>query len=469
MRAIHRLGVTAACALSVTIAPTFAGTQAPTPPVTVPASIDSTDDEATIIASARWRDLVTLMHEIGYHGPVDEVAMVAACHEALAPLRAGGTLSPGVSAADECVSSALSSWDSSLAYFPASSTANNRRSVDHDIIGIGAQLDRKAPHGPIRIASLLTEGPAERAGVRAGDRIVRVDGQAVAQLSIEKAIARIRGTPGSVVRLRVERGVLPQTLSIDVVRERVHEATVRRLPGTPRIAVLRIIWIADDTVADLAEHVSEILRAGSPAPDTLVLDLRDCRGGNLDAALQIGGAFSTDGTVVARELTHNGELALTAATSAEPHVPFPVAARQWLAQARIAVLVSSTTAEDAEALAQFLREQRGARMLGTPTYGLAGVRTRVNLGDDVQVRIRTGDLISSRRVAWEGVGLVPDVALPESPPDVPWSKLFGSAADTGLSVALRSLETPSGGAGAAGGDRSGGGGEAGGGAGPNAE
>ncbi len=469
MHAIHRLGVIAACALSLTGAPTFARTQAPTQPVAVPAAIDSTDDEATIIASARWRDLVTLMHEIGYHGPVDEAAMVAACHEALARLHAGGTQPHGVSAADECVSSALWSWDSSLSYFPASSTANNRRNVDHHIIGIGAEMGRQASHGPIRIVSLLAEGAAERAGVRAGDRIVRVDGQAVAQLSIEKAIARIRGTPGSVVRLQVERGVSRQALSIDVVRERIHEVNVKRLPGTPRIAVLRIIWLADDTMADLARHVSEILRSGAPAPDTLVVDLRDCRGGNLDAALQVGGAFSTDGTIVTRELTHNGELALTAATSAEPHVPFPVAARQWLAEARIAVLVDATTAEDAEALAQFLREQRGARMFGTPTYGLAGVRTLVNLGDDVQVRIRTGDLISSRRVAWDGVGLVPDVALPAAPLQLPGSKFFGSPADTALALALRSLETPSGGAGAAGDDRSGGGGEAGGGAGPNAQ
>lgn len=91
-------------------------------------------------------------------------------------------------------------------------------------------------------------------------------------------------------------------------------------------------------------------------------------------------------------------------------------------------------------------------MFGTPTYGLAGVRTLVNLGDDVQVRIHTGDLISSRRVAWEGVGLVPDVALPASPPELPASKFFGSAADTALALTLRSLETPSGGAGAAGDD-----------------
>lgn len=351
-------------------------------------------------------------------------------------------------------------WDSSSSYFPAAATARNRLEGDREIIGIGAKLERDAPHGPIRVVLPFAEGPGERAGIRSRDLIVRIDGRGVTPLTMDQAIARIRGPAGSVVRLEIERGPSRKKLSVQVTRERVHVVAVKRLPGTPGVAVLRIIWITDSTVEDLAKRVGEILRSAAPTPDTLVVDLRDCRGGNLDAALQVGGAFSTDGTVVARELTRNGELALTAATSAEPHVAFPVAAREWLARVRIAVLADATTANDAEALAQFLRERRGARIFGQRTYGLAGVRTRVNIGDDVQVRIRTGRLISSQRVAWEGVGLDPDVTLPAPPSDVAAPE-FGSAGDTALAVALRYLETPSGGGGAPGGDGSGGDGQGG--------
>lgn len=407
-----------------------------TPASDASAAIDDVEDEAAIVASQRWRDLVTRLHDDALRGPANESRMRAACRIGLARPRAAG-----VSAADACLATALASFDMHARYFPASETAAHRRDTQRDWVGIGLEVGLKQPQEPLRVAMPAPGAAGERAGIRAGDLIVRIDGQDLAPLSTEDAIALIRGPAGSLIRLDVERGPTRDKLTISARRERVHVPTVQLEGRLSPVAGLRFMQFATDMRQDLAAEV-DIIRHTRPTPSgALIVDLRSSQGGVLEAMVQVAAAFSSDDTVVAHLLTRQGDAALTAATSKDAPTAFPAAARDWLVHARIAVLVDEHTTNAAEAFALFLREQRGARILGVRTAGVASVEQILPLGDDASMRVRTGELRSSMRASWEGGGIVADTVLPPSPPGAPVAN-YGSAKDPAFSAALQLLEAP---------------------------
>ena len=431
MHFIRRFGAASACALAFAWPATFA--QAPAS--SVEATIDATRDEAAIIDSPRWRDLVTRLRDDALRGPADEAAMRAACGHALARARP-----TGVSASDACLRAALASFDPNATYFSPRETAAHHEESTRNWVGIGLELGRNAPHDPILVASPIAGASGERAGLRPGDLIVRIDGHDMAPLTMEQAVAFMRGPVDSVVRLDIERGPSHDKLTISATREPIHVMSVRHEPSTARVAALRVIQFNQYTMEDLDKRVGEILRADRPAPEALLLDLRANPGGLLDTVVQFAGACSTDDTIAAHLVTRAGDKPLAAATTKLPLFALSAATKQWLAQVRVAVVVDERTASGAEALALFLRERRGARLVGARTFGLAGVDTILFVGSDASIRVRTSDLHSSRNISWEGSGVVPDTIVPPVPAGTRQPE-FGSAEDEAFALALRSLAT----------------------------
>ena len=289
--------------------------------------------------------------------------------------------------------------------------------------------------------SPIAGAPGERAGIRPGDLIVGIDGHDTAPLTMEQAVRLLRGPTGSAVRLDIERGPSHDKVSIGALREPIHIMTVRREALTPQVAALRLSQFGTYTPEDLDKQVKEILRAAPTPPDALLVDLRANPGGILDIVVQVAGAFSTDDTVVAHQVSRQGQVLLSAAATKPPHPALSTDARDWLRRVRIAVLVDAGTASGAEALALFLRDRRGARIFGARTFGLARVGQIFTIGDAASIRVQTNELRSSRGIPWEGVGIVPDLLVPAVPPGGRMPE-FGSAGDAVFAMALRSLQTP---------------------------
>ena len=435
MHFTRRLGAAAASALLSALPPTFA--QAPAPASGVAVSVEAVDDEAAIVASSRWRDLVARLGSDALRGPADEPGLRSACRDALAKPHA-----TGVSAADACLAAALASFDARAVYFSPAAAVTFKRETTQRPVAVGLEVGRNAPHDPLLVVSPIAGGPGERAGIRPGDLIVRIDGHDTAPLAMEQAVGLLRGPIGSTVRLDIERGPSHDKLSIDAQRAPVHVKTVRREALTAQVAALRLSQFNDYTREDLAKQLDEILGAAPAPPDALLVDLRANPGGLLDTVVQVAGAFSTDDTVVAQLVSRQGSLRpLTAATSKPPNLGLSTPARDWLRRVRVAVLVDAGTASGAEALALFLREQRGARIFGARTFGLASVGQIYPIGGVAMVRIQTNELRSSLGAPWEGVGIVPDTLTPVAAPGARKPE-FGSAGDAAFAMALRFLQAP---------------------------
>jgi len=420
----------AAFACTLGLAPSLALAQALP---AAPAASSASDDAQAIVASPRWHELVDRLRDTAL-SPVDEPVMRSACRRALDKGPA-----PGLTPVDTCLEAALIVADPRAQYFPAPERARLRNEARGEFVGIGMELGPKRPGGPLPVVSPLADGPAERAGIQAGDLILRVDGTDFAPLTMPQCVDVMRGRAGTLMVLDIERGPARERLTVRATRERIRVRSVRTERTEPPLVALRIAQFGQDTPAEFSARLAELLRGSGTPPDTLLLDLRGNPGGGLGAMLQVAAPFAGLQATVAR---------LASRREAEPLAPqdygavsatFPNETTRWLQHARIAVLVDERTANAAEAFALFLREQRGARILGQRTAGVANVDTMMPLGGDAAMRVHTADLRSSRDATWAGAGIAPDVELApggrKTPPD------YASAEDTTFAAAMKVLQS----------------------------
>jgi len=242
--------------------------------------------------------------------------------------------------------------------------------------GIGVNLDFKAAGGEPAITHLMLDSPAGRAGLGRGDRIAAIDGHLTRGATPDDVIAWLRGNPGVPVSLDVRREHEKQPVRIAIVRASIAQPSVRGAwrdeAGRPRymldpgkrIGYIRINRLADDTVETLAGALHDLRAAGMHG---LVLDLRDCIGGRMEAALGSADLFITRGrmlTVVERGQSRHYD--------AKPgeYTDFPMV-----------VLLNAGTASSGEILVGALKDSGRAMLVGQRTYGKGRVQEMLPLGE----------------------------------------------------------------------------------------
>jgi carboxyl-terminal processing protease len=271
--------------------------------------------------------------------------------------------------------------------------------------GIGARLRRPSTV----VLEVFPGSPAERAGLRTGDRIVAIDGQPVADSSSESAIVQIRGPLGSSVELDVERRGVPGTLHLAIEREEIKLAFMRwdvvaRGDGR-RFGYLQIRGFPEPSVDErVAQALSELDRRGI---DGLILDLRGNSGGRIDVGLRVASRFLRDG-VLFQQVDRTGR---------ERQVR-PAADQYWEHSVPIVTLVDGGTASMGEIVAAALQEAGAGRVVGTPTAGsVAGARMYpLANGGALQITVLT--ITSGRGAALNDVGITPDEAVDLSDDDL---------------------------------------------------
>jgi carboxyl-terminal processing protease len=335
---------------------------------------------------------------------------------------------------DTCLAAALETVDPRAIYIPPQQTTERRENAQKAPVGIGLEVG--AVHQPgddLLIVSALSGGPGERAGVRGGDLLVRIDGQDVRPMTAHQAMMRLRGEPGSEVSLELARGADHERVSMVVHRARIRVKAVRREPGQGAVAALRIGRFDDGTPGELGNCVNELLSAVDPPPTALLVDLRADPGGALDIVLQVASLFSErPDAVVGRVADGAGSRSLTAAAAQVDGLS--PAARAWLSHVRLGILVDHGTGSGAELLAQFLRESRNARVLGSRTFGMAYVAEMMPLKSGASMLLPAGELTSPRGLSWEARGITPDAEVAATP-----RAEFGSRQDGAFYSALQDL------------------------------
>jgi len=270
--------------------------------------------------------------------------------------------------------------------------------LDGTVIGIGVTVDERAD-GPL-IISVLDGSPADQAGLRAGDRIVAVDGVRTDRASTEDLVRRVRGEAGSPVELRI-RSRDGTTRDVSIVRERIEVPPVSWafVPGT-RIAVIRLVQFSSGAGREVADAARDALAGEASA---IVLDLRGNPGGLLNEAIAVASTFLEDG-VVYRSLDRAGdeERVRVRGDAVVPDLP-------------MAVLVDYGSASSSEIVAAALQDAGRATIVGETTYGTGTVLNIFPLSDGSAIRLGVQQWRTPDGESVFQDGLVPDVeiGLPE--------------------------------------------------------
>ncbi len=275
-----------------------------------------------------------------------------------------------------------------------------------DFVGIGARLGTD-PMGA-KIATVFHNSPAERAGVKANDTIVSVNGVETSGVEVEKIVEHIKGQAGTTVKVGILRTGSPSPLILSIIRAKVVVPTSegKMLPGN--VGYVSVTQFSEPTPAQFADALREVK---SHNPAGLIIDMRGNPGGLLDAALQMLGDF-VDGKPGVTMRGRNGLVDSKNTTSGQT-LGF---------KCPIAILVNEDSASAAEIFSGVMKDYHMAVLIGEHTYGKASVQTTHIIPQDlalVKVTIAhyylPGGENMSRKVDEDGVyqsgGLKPDVAV----------------------------------------------------------
>jgi carboxyl-terminal processing protease len=271
--------------------------------------------------------------------------------------------------------------------------------------GIGIAL-QAVPSGVI-ISECTPGSPADQAGLRGGDLITEVEGQAIGPGALETAIARLRGQVGSVVHLAVQRVGSAAPLKFSIERVTLELPSVSAQLLAPGIGYLRISSFTGTTASELESAVASFPRPASGKLAGLVIDLRNNPGGVVDAAARVADDFLESGLIVTAE-------------GRTPDARFRIEAHPGDISegAPISLIVNGGSASAAEILAAALHDNHRARLIGRRTYGKGSVQTIMPLADGEGLKLTTSLYFTPSGASINGTGIAPDVLLSgtEQPP-----------------------------------------------------
>ena len=255
-------------------------------------------------------------------------------------------------------------------------------------------------------------GPAARAGLRANDRLLSINGNSVENLSAREAVRLLEGPPASSVRVKVVREEAVGPLEIQVVRTDIALPSVTVSRPSPDVAVLHLLTFDDETLDRTAEQLSGEWKAH--AFKGLVMDLRGSPGGLLASTVGLAAMFLKDGDVVGQSMGQDPDANQVFGVSAL-NTYVRSGSSRWLASlpesirhVRLVVLVDEATSGGAEMVAAALKDHRRATLLGRPTFGRGNIHTVRTMPGGGVIKYTSAYWLSPSGKAIDGIGVQPD-------------------------------------------------------------
>jgi len=293
--------------------------------------------------------------------------------------------------------------------------ATTEEELSNQFGGVGIQVEQR--DGKIIVISPIAGTPAERAGVRRGDQLVKVDGKPLEAPTLDRTVRLIRGEPDTTVTITMFRPSANKEIDFKLERKRIRLDSVRNermLPGG--IGYLQITQFSERTGEEFAKAVAGLEQQGLKA---LILDLRNNPGGLLDAAVEVCEVFFDKGELVVYTQGRSPE------SREEHHAGGGHPPRRY----PIAVLVNGGTASAAEIVAGALKDTKRAVVVGEKTFGKGSVQSVLELRDGEGLRLTTARYYTPGGLTIHEKGILPHVEIEMSADDEAKVRLQQSRAD----------------------------------------
>lgn len=251
--------------------------------------------------------------------------------------------------------------------------------------------------GQILVISPMEDSPAEKAGLKPKDHIVKVDDEVVVGWTSDKVVQKLRGEPDTKVTVWVRREGEEELLSFEITREIINLKSVRYEMLSDDIGYLRLTQFKHNTAEEARSGVREMIKNGMKA---LILDLRNNGGGLLDASVKIVSMFLKDGLVVE-----------TKGRSERANEKYYVEKSAFLTSAPVVVLINGGSASASEIVAGALNDRGRAKLIGEKSFGKGSVQTLFPLTDGSGVYVTIARYYTPSGKVIDHVGLSPDIEV----------------------------------------------------------
>ncbi|MBS0416394.1 MAG: S41 family peptidase [Proteobacteria bacterium] len=305
---------------------------------------------------------------------------------------------------DKAIRGMVAALDPHSAFLDTDEFEEIRLSTMGSYPGVGIEV--VAEDSAVKILRPIEGSPADQAGLLPGDQIVKIDDTDIGA-DLAGAIAHMRGSSGSVVKLTVLRPTTGQTLDFSLRRAKVEVHSVAQQSLEPGYGYLRITGFSETTADDVNHAIARLKRDNPAGIKGLVLDLRNNPGGVLEAGVAVADAFLNEGVIV----TADGRT---------PDARFRMDATPGDAidGAPLVVLVNGGSASASEIVAGALKDHGRAELIGHKTYGKGSVQTVMPLSHGGAVKLTTSRYFTPSGASIHGKGIVPDIVAQgaEDPP-----------------------------------------------------
>ncbi|HEY6259806.1 MAG TPA: S41 family peptidase [Xanthobacteraceae bacterium] len=306
---------------------------------------------------------------------------------------------------NSAINGILGALDPHSSYMDAKSYRDMRAATSGEFGGLGMQVNME--DGLLKVVSPIDDTPAAKAGILAGDVISQVDGALIKGLTLSQAVEKMRGAPGTEVRLEILRKDQAAPLNLTLTREIIKVSTVRQQAEGGDVGYVRLTQFNSRSANEL-EQAIKTLAAKTP-PEQFkgyILDLRNNPGGLLDQAVRVAGAFLTSGEIVSirgRDPDHIQR--------------FNAAPGDLIDGKPLIVLINGGSASASEIVAGALQDQKRATIIGSRTFGKASVQTIIPLGQgNGALRLTTARYYTPSGHSLQAQGIAPDIEVLQDVP-----------------------------------------------------
>jgi carboxyl-terminal processing protease len=292
----------------------------------------------------------------------------------------------------------LSGLDPHSAYLDAEEFTELQVGTTGQFGGLGIEVGME--NGFVKVIAPIDDTPAQRAGVQAGDLIIRLDETPVKGMTLNDAVKIMRGKPGSDIELTIVREGLDQPLKITITRDVIKVKSVRARLLEPGFGYLRISQFQSQTAENMITAIDKMNKENKEPLQGLVLDLRNNPGGVLNGAVAVSDAFLKKGMIVYTE----GRIA-------DSRLRFNATPDDVLNGAPLVVLVNQGSASASEIVAGALQDHKRAIIVGVKTFGKGSVQTILPLSSDSALKLTTARYYTPSGKSIQAEGITPDIEL----------------------------------------------------------
>jgi carboxyl-terminal processing protease len=298
----------------------------------------------------------------------------------------------------DAIKGMLSGLDPHSAYLIPDDYKDLQAGTSGEFGGLGIEVGME--DGFIKVISPIDDTPAERAGIEAGDVIVRLDDTPVKGMNLADAVKLMRGKPGTDIALTVIRSGVEKPLKIPLTRDIIRVTSVKSRTLEAGFGYVRVTQFQARTGESLRQSINNLKDANDGKLKGLVLDLRNNPGGVLSAAVSVSDAFLENGVIVYTE----GRLE-------EAKLKFNAKSNDIIEGAPLVVLVNGGSASASEIVAGALQDHRRGLIMGTKTFGKGSVQTILPMDNGSALKLTTARYFTPSGRSIQASGIEPDITV----------------------------------------------------------